>query len=227
MGNIISTEDKKGLVSSMHSKNLSAWSIPVSKILVLQSSINGVNSRTNNLIGSFLTERQARGHTDEVVVRDLPGMDLPVLDDELFHAMRGAENLSARAQQAVALSDQLIAELKSSDLLLIGAPMYNLNVPTALKNWFDLVARARMTFRYTETYPMGLVEGVSAVVFSSRGGVHLGQVTDAVTPYLRSVLGLMGIHEVKFVYAEGMDIQPHGVEQGMASAHAQLAGLVA
>ncbi|HEY9273021.1 NAD(P)H-dependent oxidoreductase [Achromobacter sp.] len=199
----------------------------MSKILVLQSSINGANSRSNGLIDGFLAQRRARGYADEVRVRDLPGLNLPVLDDELFHAMRGAENPSARARQAVALSDELIAELKCSDLLLIGAPMYNLNVPTALKNWFDLVARARVTFRYTETYPMGLVEGVRAVVFSSRGGIHHGQATDAVTPYLRSVLGLMGISEVEFVYAEGMDIRPHGIEQGMACARAQIAELAA
>ncbi|WP_454696307.1 NAD(P)H-dependent oxidoreductase [Achromobacter aegrifaciens] len=199
----------------------------MSKILVLQSSINGANSRSNGLIDGFLAQRRARGYADEVRVRDLPGLNLPVLDDELFHAMRGAENPSARARQAVALSDELIAELKCSDLLLIGAPMYNLNVPTALKNWFDLVARARVTFRYTETYPMGLVEGVRAVVFSSRGGIHHGQATDAVTPYLRSVLGLMGISEVEFVYAEGMDVRPHGIEQGMACARAQIAELVA
>lgn len=75
-------------------------------------------------------------------------------------------------RKAVALSDQLIAELKASDLLVIGAPMYNLNVPTDLKKWFDLVARARETFRYTESWPQGLVEGVRAVVVSSRGGIH-------------------------------------------------------
>lgn len=113
----------------------------------------------------------------------------------------------------MALSDRLIAELKRSDLLLIGAPMYNLNVPTQLKNWFDLVARARVTFNYTATYPVGLVEGVNALVFSSRGGVHAGQPTDAVTPYLRSVLGLMGIGDVQFIYAEGLDMKPHGLAQ--------------
>lgn len=199
----------------------------MSKILVLQSSFNGANSRTNLLMNSYLAERKAHGHADEIVVRDLPSMNLPVLDNELFHALRGAESISERVQQGVVLSDQLIAELKSSDLLLIGAPMYNLNVPTALKNWFDLVTRARITFRYTETYPMGLVEGVSAIVFSSRGGIHQGQMTDAVTPYLRSVLGLIGINDVDFVYAEGMDIHPHGVEQGMLNAHAQIAELTA
>ncbi|MCU4390046.1 NAD(P)H-dependent oxidoreductase [Acinetobacter courvalinii] len=178
----------------------------MAKILVLKSSIMGDQSQTSRLIDAFLKQRIANGVKDEVIIRDLTTLNLPVLDAEIFHALRGAENVSATVQQIVQLSDELIAELKAADLLLIGAPMYNLNVPTQLKNWFDLVARARHTFRYTETYPQGLVEGVKAIVMSSRGGIHLGQMTDAVTPYLRSVLGLMGIHEVDFVYAEGLDI---------------------
>ncbi len=101
-------------------------------------------------------------------------MALPTLDRPLFAALRGAvDPQPAIRREAVALSDQLIAELKASDLLVIGAPMYNLNVPTDLKKWFDLVARARETFRYTtESWPQGLVEGVRAVVVSSRGGIH-------------------------------------------------------
>ncbi|MFV5192505.1 MULTISPECIES: FMN-dependent NADH-azoreductase [Acinetobacter] len=178
----------------------------MAKILVLKSSIMGDQSQTSRLIDAFLKQRIENGIQDEVIIRDLTTLNLPVLDAEIFHALRGAENTSATVQQIVQLSDELIAELKAADLLLIGAPMYNLNVPTQLKNWFDLVARARHTFRYTETYPQGLVEGVKAIVMSSRGGIHLGQMTDAVTPYLRSVLGLMGIHEVDFVYAEGLDI---------------------
>lgn len=178
----------------------------MAKILVLKSSIMGDQSQTSRLIDAFLKQRIENDVQDEVIIRDLTILNLPVLDAEIFHALRGAENVSATVQQIVQLSDELIAELKAADLLLIGAPMYNLNVPTQLKNWFDLVARARHTFRYTETYPQGLVEGVKAIVMSSRGGIHLGQMTDAVTPYLRAVLGLMGIHEVDFVYAEGLDI---------------------
>ena len=71
-----------------------------------------------------------------------------------------------------------------------------------------------MTFNYTATYPVGAVEGVNALVFSSRGGIHAGQPTDAVTPYLRSVMGLMGIGDVQFIYAEGLDMKPHGLAQG-------------
>ncbi|MDC4849722.1 NAD(P)H-dependent oxidoreductase [Acinetobacter baumannii] len=179
------------------------------KILVLKSSIMGEGSQTNRLIDVMLEHRKDQGLQDDITIRNLAEMNLPVLDLEIFQALRGAENVNQDIQRIVALSDELIAELKSADLLVIGAPMYNLNVPTQLKNWFDLVARARQTFRYTETYPQGLVEGVKAVVVSSRGGIHVGQETEAVTPYLKAVLGLMGIHDVDFIYAEGLDMQAY------------------
>jgi FMN-dependent NADH-azoreductase len=181
----------------------------MAKILVLKSSIMGEGSQTNRLIDIMLEHRKDQGLQDDITIRNLAEMNLPVLDLEIFQALRGAENVNQDIQQIVALSDELITELKSADLLVIGAPMYNLNVPTQLKNWFDLVARARQTFRYTETYPQGLVEGVKAVVISSRGGIHVGQETEAVTPYLKAVLGLMGIHEVDFIYAEGLDMQAY------------------
>lgn len=181
----------------------------MAKILVLKSSIMGEGSQTNRLIDIMLEHRKDQGLQDDITIRNLAEMNLPVLDLEIFQALRGAENVNQDIQQIVALSDELIAELKSADLLVIGAPMYNLNVPTQLKNWFDLVARARQTFRYTETYPEGLVEGVKAVVVSSRGGIHVGQETEAVTPYLKAVLGLMGIHDVEFIYAEGLDMQAY------------------
>ncbi|EPA2489919.1 NAD(P)H-dependent oxidoreductase [Acinetobacter baumannii] len=181
----------------------------MAKILVLKSSIMGEGSQTNRLIDVMLEHRKDQGLQDDITIRNLAEMNLPVLDLEIFQSLRGAENVNQDIQRIVALSDELIAELKSADLLIIGAPMYNLNVPTQLKNWFDLVARARQTFRYTETYPQGLVEGVKAVVVSSRGGIHVGQETEAVTPYLKAVLGLMGIHEVEFIYAEGLDMQAY------------------
>ncbi|MCL6694260.1 NAD(P)H-dependent oxidoreductase [Acinetobacter baumannii] len=181
----------------------------MAKILVLKSSIMGEGSQTNRLIDVMLEHQKDQGLQDDITIRNLAEMNLPVLDLEIFQALRGAENVNQDIQQIVALSDELIAELKSADLLVIGAPMYNLNVPTQLKNWFDLVARARQTFRYTETYPQGLVEGVKAVVVSSRGGIHVGQETEAVTPYLKAVLGLMGIHDVDFIYAEGLDMQAY------------------
>lgn len=193
-------------------------------ILVLKSSLNGDSSLTNTLIDEFLAKRRLKGLNDNITERDLTRLSLPVLDQALFGAMRGAPAVDAQTAEHVALSDQLIDELKQCDLLLIGAPMYNLNVPTPLKNWFDLVSRAGQTFRYTEGFPQGLVEGVNAVVFSSRGGVHVGYDTDAVTPYLRAVLRLLGIDDVNFVYAEGIDIDG-GRERGITYAREQIRAL--
>ena len=114
----------------------------MANVLVLKSSINGETSLTNQLINEFLAARQAAGHGDRLTEHDLSAMALPTLDRPLFAALRGAVDPQPAIREAVALSDQLIAELKASDLLVIGAPMYNLNVPTDLKKWFDLVARA-------------------------------------------------------------------------------------
>lgn len=106
----------------------------MANVLVLKSSINGETSLTNQLINEFLAARQAAGHGDRLTEHDLSAMALPTLDRPLFAALRGAVDPQPAIREAVALSDQLIAELKASDLLVIGAPMYNLNVPTDLKN---------------------------------------------------------------------------------------------
>ncbi len=115
--------------------------------------------------------------------RDLAANPIPVLDGELVGALRPSDApLTPRQQEALALSDELIAELKGNDVIVIAAPMYNFNIPTQLKNYFDLVARAGVTFRYTEKGPEGLVTGKRAVVVTSRGGIHKDTPTDLVTP---------------------------------------------
>lgn len=93
-------------------------------------------------------------------------------------------------------------------MIVIAAPMYNFNIPTQLKNYFDLVARAGVTFRYTEKGPEGLVTGKRAVVVTSRGGIHKDTPTDLVTPYLSTFLGFIGITDVNFVFAEGIAYGP-------------------
>ncbi len=138
------------------------------------------------------TRREA-GHQDSVVEHDLTTLALPKLDGALFAALRGAQDPRPAIQQGVALSDSLIGELKASDLLVIGAPMYNPQRANRSQKTGSIWWHGRgKTFRYTETGLRGLVESVRAVVISSRGGVHDGQPSDAVTPYLRAVLGLMG-----------------------------------
>lgn len=119
-------------------------------------------------------------------MRDLANPTLPELDGEVMAGFTaGDKPLTPHQQSTTALSDELIAELKSHDTLIISAPMYNFNIPTQLKIYFDLIARAGQTFRYTSAGAEGLVTGKKAIVISSRGGIHADTPTDLITPYVK------------------------------------------
>lgn len=179
----------------------------MSKVLVLKSSILAGYSQSSQLADFYI--EQAKSNGDDVTVRDLAANPIPVLDGELVGALRPSDaELSARQQEALALSDELIAELQAHDVFVIAAPMYNFNIPTQLKNYFDLVARAGVTFRYTEAGPEGLITGKRAIIISSRGGIHKDTPSDLLTPYLKLFLGFLGIADVEFVFAEGIAYGP-------------------
>ncbi|QSX37063.1 FMN-dependent NADH-azoreductase [Shewanella sedimentimangrovi] len=193
----------------------------MSKVLVLKSSILGGYSQSGNLVNQLLSQMSEV----EVTVRDLAADPLPVLDGEIASGLRGGDSLSERQQQALALSDSLIAELKAHDTLVIAAPMYNFGIPTQLKNWIDLVARAGVTFTYTEQGPVGLIQGKKAIVITTRGGVHKDAASDHVVPYLKTVLGFIGISEVEVVYAEALNMGQEASEQGLSQARNAMAAL--
>jgi len=179
----------------------------MSKVLVLKSSILAGYSQSSQLADFYI--EQAKSNGDDVTVRDLAANPIPVLDGELVGALRPSDaELSTRQQEALALSDELIAELQAHDVFVIAAPMYNFNIPTQLKNYFDLVARAGVTFRYTEAGPEGLITGKRAIIISSRGGIHKDTPSDLLTPYLKLFLGFLGIADVEFVFAEGIAYGP-------------------
>ncbi|KIO37927.1 MULTISPECIES: FMN-dependent NADH-azoreductase [unclassified Shewanella] len=197
----------------------------MAKVLVLKSSILGDYSQSAKLIDHLQQHWQGQGA--EVTVRDLAAQPLPVLDGEIAMGLRGGDELTARQQEVLALSDELVAELKAHDTLVIAAPMYNFSIPTQLKNWIDLVARAGVTFTYTENGPKGLVEGKRAVLVTTRGGVHKNGASDHVVPYLKTVLGFIGIDEVETVYGEALNMGPEANEQGISEAKQSIEQLVA
>ncbi|MGC0908734.1 FMN-dependent NADH-azoreductase [Pantoea agglomerans] len=189
----------------------------MSKVLVLKSSILAGYSQSSQLADFYIEQAKAQGK--DVTVRDLAANPIPVLDGELVGAMRPSDTpLSPRQQEALDLSDELIAELQAHDEVVIAAPMYNFNIPTQLKNYFDLIARAGVTFRYTEAGPEGLVKGKTAVVISSRGGIHKDTPTDLLTPYVKLFLGFIGITDVEFVFAEGIAYGPEVASKATAEA---------
>ncbi|MDT0175121.1 FMN-dependent NADH-azoreductase [Enterobacter sp. BRE11] len=189
----------------------------MSKVLVLKSSILAGYSQSSQLADFYVEEAKAKG--DQVTVRDRAADPIPVLDGELVGALRPSDApLSPRQQEALDLSNALIDELQAHDVIVIAAPMYNFNIPTQLKNYFDLVARAGVTFRYTEAGPEGLVKGKRAVILSSRGGIHKDTPSDLLTPYVKLFLGFIGITDVEFVFAEGIAYGPEVATKATDSA---------
>ncbi|HCG8221405.1 TPA: FMN-dependent NADH-azoreductase [Vibrio parahaemolyticus] len=191
----------------------------MSRVLALKSSILGDYSQSNKLVEDFIKNVDQ----DKLTVRDLAANPLPVLDFAVATALRATEDLSQEQQAVVDLSDTLIEEVKAADTLVIAAPMYNFTIPTQLKNWIDLIARAGVTFKYTENGVQGLIEGKKAIVVTTRGGIHKDSPTDNVTPYLRTVLGFVGITDVEFVYAEALNMGEDAASKGISEAQSQLA----
>ncbi|HBC3863489.1 FMN-dependent NADH-azoreductase [Vibrio parahaemolyticus] len=191
----------------------------MSRVLALKSSILGDYSQSNKLVEDFIKDVDQ----DKLTVRDLAANPLPVLDFAVATALRATEDLSQEQQAVVDLSDTLIEEVKAADTLVIAAPMYNFTIPTQLKNWIDLIARAGVTFKYTENGVQGLIEGKKAIVVTTRGGIHKDSPTDNVTPYLRTVLGFVGITDVEFVYAEALNMGEDAASKGILEAQSQLA----
>ncbi|MBI6547323.1 FMN-dependent NADH-azoreductase [Xenorhabdus lircayensis] len=186
----------------------------MSKVLVLKSSILAQYSQSNKMADYFVEKWLTNHSESNITTRDLAENPVPVLDGELVSALRpsGAE-LTERQQSTLVLSDELITELKTHDVIVITAPMYNFTIPTQLKTYFDLIARAGVTFRYTENGPEGLLKGKRAIILASRGGIHKNSPTDLMTPYLRVFLGFIGITDVEFVFAEGLAMGAESANQ--------------
>ncbi|EOD78382.1 FMN-dependent NADH-azoreductase [Grimontia indica] len=195
----------------------------MASVLVLKSSILGEYSSSTKLIDQLVSQF---GEDTFVIERDLAAHPIPVLDGELMMGLRGAENPTKRQQEALVQSDQLIEEIKASDTLVIAAPMYNFNIPTQLKNWIDFIARAGVTFSYTENGPKGLLTGKKAIVVTTRGGMHKDMPTEHITGYMTTVLGFVGITDVQFVYAEALAMGEEPAQASMEQAAKNLQALV-
>ena len=189
----------------------------MNNVLVLKSSILADNSQTNQLSDYFISKLADKN----VVIRDLAANPLPHFDATAATALRG-QPTSAKDNALLALSDELVAEIKNADTLIINAPMYNFHIPTQLKSYFDFIARPRVTFQYSEKGPEGLLKGKKAVVLAAFGGFHQNQPTDLVTSYMKAILGFVGITDVQFVYVEGIGFGPEAVEKAQAQAKAEI-----
>ncbi len=198
-------------------------------LLQINASINDDNGQSSQLANQFVAAFRTRIPNAKIVLRNVAAAEpVPHLNAERFGAfITKAEERNAEQHAVVAYSDKLIDELKRADVIVLGLPMYNFGVPSQLKAYFDHVARAGVTFKYTDKGPVGQLTGKKVYVFAARGGQYAGTPMDTQTSYVRDFLRFLGMADVEFVYAEGLAISPQSKEEALAKAVAEIARLAA
>lgn len=200
----------------------------MSTLLQLNTSIFSSGGQSSRLADQFVAAWRAQNPKGEVILRDLGRDPVPHLDAgrfQSFSAKPGERNAEQRA--VVAYSDTLVGELKRAQVIVLGLPMYNFGVPSTLKAYFDHIARAGVTFRYSDNGSVGLLTGKKAYVFAARGGVYAGTALDTQTGYVRDFLRFVGIEDVEFIYAEGLNINEASKQAGLAQARGAIERLSA
>lgn len=194
-------------------------------LLKIQASLFGANGQSSQLADDFVARWLANNPEGRVVTRDLTTESVPHLTAERFGAfLTKPEERTPEQQAIVDYSDRLIAELQDAEVVVFAMPMYNFSVPSTVRAYFDHIARAGVTFRYTERGAEGLIKGKRVFVFVTRGGVYTGE-ADTQTPYLRQFLGFIGMTDVKVVYAQGLAMGDGAREQALSSARQAIAEL--
>lgn len=177
------------------------------RILQIDSSIFGEQGVSSQLNRTLVNQLSSQLGEIELVHRDLGQQPLPHFSVEAMEAIGSPRQTRTPAQAELAdLADELIQQVQEADILVVAAPMYNFGIPSALKAWLDFIARAGVTFRYSEQGPEGLLHNKTVYIVTSRGGVYRGQASDSQIPYLRTFFNFLGIDDVRVIYAEGINM---------------------
>lgn len=183
-------------------------------------------SFSTRLAQEWVSKLRAERPEAELEVLELGQQAPAVLDEAALQALfTPQEQRSPQQAERVAQDMAYIEQVRRADTLVIAAPMINFGVPAALKNWIDAIAKAGVTFRYTAQGPEGLLPDKTVFVVLTRGGIHRDQPQDSMVPYLKTVLGFLGMRDVHFVYAEGLNMGPDAQAAGLAAARAEMDAL--
>jgi len=195
-------------------------------VLQINTSLFGEHGQSSRLAASLV--EQLLGPNDRLIQRDLAVDPVPHLTAQRFSAFTTAEaERTAEQREVAAYSDRLIDELRAADVVVLGLPMYNFGVPSSLKAYFDHVARAGVTFRYTAQGPQGLLTGKKGYVLATRGGFYRGTSRDSQSSYVRDFFAFLGIDDVEFIYAEGLAVSPDKRDTALDAANSSIAQLAA
>lgn len=200
----------------------------MTQLLQINTSLFSGQGQSSQLAERFVSAFRDRHAEAQIVTRDVASEPVPHLDARRFSAFTTpAEQRTPEQQAVIAYSDALIAELRAADVIVLGLPMYNFGVPSQLKAYFDHIARAGVTFRYTANGPEGLIKNKKAYVFAARGGLYQGTPLDTQTNYVRDFLRFIGIEDVEFVYAEGLAISLESKTRALEQAQDSITRLAA
>jgi len=197
----------------------------MSNILYVNSSPRGSASYSGQVAARIIDELRHKDPGTIVTVRDIAQHPLPHIDDDFVAATRGANGPQTdRQREILARSNELVDELFAADTIVIAAPMINFTVSSTLKSWIDYVARAGRTFSYSEAGPKGHVTGKRVILVSASGGIYSsgdGAGFDSQVPWLRNVLGFMGMTDIEIVRVEGTAFGPEATDKALAAAAAR------
>ena len=192
-------------------------------ILQINASARREGANSTRLANAIVDRLKAADPNARITLRDLAVTPHPMLDEAALGALfTPADQRTPEQAARVALDDALIAEIQAHDTIVLGVPMYNFGIPSQLKNWIDAIARAGVTFRYTASGPEGLLKGKTVYLAMARGGLYRDTDKDAQVPYLKNVLGFLGMTDLRLIYAEGLAMGPEAAEKGFAQAEADL-----
>ena len=193
------------------------------KVLEISASGRRHDSTSRMLTAELITALESHHDRIDVARRDLAD-NVPFVNEAWIGANFTPEDTrSAEQHDTLAYSDALVSELRDADVLVIGVPIYNFSIPAVLKAWIDMISRARLTFRYTENGPVGLLQDKKAYIVVASGGVAIGSDYDFATPYLRHALAFIGITDIEFVAAEQLNSKR---DESIDAARVQIADLV-
>ncbi len=193
------------------------------RLLFVTSSLFGEASKSR-LIGAEFVDAWRQAHPGATVVeRVLSADSMPHLTQGTLASLGTSPEARTEGQHAKAnFADELIAEVEAADVIVIAAPMYNFTISSTLKAWLDHIARAGRTFRYTANGPEGLLHNKTVFVATARGGIYRADspaaALDFQEPYLRAMLGFLGITDVTFIHTEGLNLGPDAAARGLAEA---------
>ena len=202
------------------------------KLLHIDSGILGTASVSRQLTSAVVAHYRATQPGVEVVSRDLIAAPLSHLNGEqIFAAGADASQRSPQMQATLEESQKVLEEFLNADVIVVGAPMYNFGIPSQLKAWIDRIAVRGKTFAYTEQGPKGLAGGKTVIIASARGGFYgAGSPAagmDHQESYLRTVFGFLGVTDVRFVRAEGLNVSPENKQKALEAAERDLVQLIA